>query len=71
MLRNILKSVDGQISYQNEAQFKMLHEVDGRKSKEGIFDDPVVEQIALKLREQAYIVKVPLRWHCFKLSSKN
>ena len=66
MLGNILKSVDGQIGYQNEAQFKILHEVDGRKAKEGIFDDPVVEQIALKLREQAYIVRVPLRWHCFQ-----
>ena len=65
-LRNILKSVEGKICYQNKAQFKILHEVDGRKAKEGIFDDPVVEQIAFKLREQAYIVKVPLKWHCFQ-----
>ena len=65
-LRNILKSVDGQISYQNEPQFKILHEVDGRKAKQGIFDDPVVEQIAIRLQEQAYIVKVPLKWHCFQ-----
>ena len=66
ILENIFKSVDGQISYQNEDELKILHEVDGRKAKEGIFDDSVVEQIALKLREQAYIVKVPLRWHCFQ-----
>ena len=66
ILENILKSVDGQISYQNEDEFKILHEVDGRKAKEGIFDDSVVEQMALKLREQAYIVRVPLRWHCFQ-----
>ena len=65
-LRNILKSVEGKICYQNKAQFKILHEVDGRKAKNGIFDDPVVEEIALKLREQAYIVKVPLKWHCFQ-----
>ena len=65
-LRNILKSVDGQISYPNEDQFKILHEVDGRKAKQGIFDDPVVEQIAIKLQEQTYIVKVPLKWHCFQ-----
>ena len=65
-LRNILESVDGQISYPNEDQFKILHEVDGRKAKQGTFDDPVVEQIALKLRDQAYIVKVPLKWHCFQ-----
>ena len=65
-LRNILKSVEGKICYQNKAQFKILHEVDGRKAKKGIFDDPVVEEIAFKLREQAYIVRVPLRWHCFQ-----
>ena len=65
-LTNILKSVDGRVSYQNEAQFKILHEVDGRKAKQGIFNDPVVEQIAFKLRQQAYIVKVPLKWHCFQ-----
>ena len=65
-LTNILKSVEGKICYQNKAQFKILHEVDGRKAKNGIFDDPVVEEIALKLREQAYIVKVPLKWHCFQ-----
>ena len=65
-LRNILKSVDGKICYQNKAQFKILHEVDGRKAKKGIFDDPFVEQIAFKLREQAYIVKVPLKWHCLQ-----
>ena len=62
-LRNIMKSVEGKICYQNKAQFKILHEVNGRKAKNGIFDDPVVE---LKLREQAYIVKVPLKWHCFQ-----
>ena len=65
-LTNILKSVDGKICYRNKAQFKILHEVDGRKAKQGNFDDPVVEEIALKLREQAYIVKVPLKWHCFQ-----
>ena len=65
-LRSILKSVDGKICYQNKAQFKILHEVDGRKAKNGIFDDPVVEQIAFNLREQAYFVKVPLKWHCFQ-----
>ena len=65
-LRNILKSVDGKICYQNKAQFKILHEVDGRKAKNGIFDDPVAEEIAFKLREQAYIVKVPLKWYCFQ-----
>ena len=66
-LRNILKLVDGRVSYQNEARYKILHEVDGRKAKQGNFDDPVVEEIALKLREQAYIVKVPLKWHCFQI----
>ena len=65
-LTNILKSVEGKICYQNKAQFKILHEVDGRKAKQGNFDDPVVEEIARKLREQAYIVKVPLKWHCFQ-----
>ena len=45
-LTNILKSVEGKICYQNKAQFKILHEVDGRKVKNGIFDDPVVEEIA-------------------------
>ena len=65
-LRNILKSVEGKICYQNKAQFKILHEVDGRNAKNGIFDDPVVEEIAFKLREQAYIVKVPLKWYCFQ-----
>ena len=65
-LTNILKSVEGKICYQNKARFKILHEVDGRKAKNGIFDDPVVEEIALKLREQAYIVEVPLKWHCFQ-----
>ena len=65
-LTNILNSVEGKICYQNKAQFKILHEVDGRKAIMGIFDDPVVEQIAFKLREQAYIVKVPLKWHCFQ-----
>ena len=65
-LRNILKSVEAKICYQNKAQFKILHEVDGRKAKNGIFDDPVVEQIAFKLREQVYIVKVPLKWHSFQ-----
>ena len=65
-LTNILKSVEGKICYQNKAQFKILHEVDGRKAKQDNFDDPVVEEIARKLREQAYIVKVPLKWHCFQ-----
>ena len=65
-LTNILNSAEGKICYQNKAQFKILHEVDGRKAIMGIFDDPVVEQIAFKLREQAYIVKVPLKWHCFQ-----
>ena len=65
-LTNILKSVEGKICYQNKAQFKILHEVDGRKAKQGNFDDPVVEEIARKLREQAYIVKLPLKWHCLQ-----
>ena len=59
-LTNILESVEGKICYQNNA-FKILHEVDGRKVKKGIFDDPVVEEIAFKLQEQAYIVKVSLK----------
>ena len=57
ILENIFKSVDGQISYQNKDELKILHEVDGRKAKEGIFDDSVVEQWHLNFESKHILSK--------------
>ena len=42
-----------------------LYEVDGSKAKRGEFDDPQVKEISKLLKEGAYVIDVPLRWHYF------
>ena len=42
-----------------------LYEVDGSKAKRGEFDDPQVKEISELLKEGAYGIDVPLRWHYF------
>ena len=66
-LEDILKPVEKacKIVYKNADNHKLFHEVDGRKAEKGEYDDPVIAQISSKLKDQAYKVKVPLKWHCF------
>ena len=42
-----------------------LYEVDGSKAKRGEFDDSSVKEISELLKEGAYEIEVPLRWHYF------
>ena len=42
-----------------------LYEIDGSKAKRGEFDDPQVKEISELLKEGAYGIDVPLRWHYF------
>ena len=51
--------------YQDPDARKLFHVVDGRKAERGEYDDPVIAQISSKLKDQAYKIKVPLKWHCF------
>ena len=66
-LEDILKPMEKacKIVYKNADNHKLFHEVDGRKAEKGEYDDPVIAQISSKLKDQAYKVKVPLKWHCF------
>ena len=66
-LEDILKPMEKacKIVYKNADNHKLFHEVDGRKAGKGEYDDPVIAQISSKLKDQAYKVKVPLKWHCF------
>ena len=66
-LEDILKPIEKacKIVYKDADNHKLFHEVDGRKAEKGEYDDPVIAQISSKLKDQAYKVKVPLKWHCF------
>ena len=63
-LYNILFALKDKCHYNNEHAFH-LYEVDGSKAKRGEFNDPSVKEISELLKEGAYEIKVPLRWHYF------
>ena len=46
-----------------------LYEIDGRKASTSdvMKPDKVIEEISKALRENAYEIKVPLRWYCFNM----
>ena len=46
-----------------------LYEIDGRKASTSdvMKPDPVIEEISKALHENAYEIKVPLRWYCFNM----
>ena len=62
-LKSILKSKSIQIAYKDDTH--VLHEVDGKKAERGEFDDPAIETIGNALKQQAYQIEVPLKWHYF------
>ena len=71
ILNSILKKSEYiHIKYKNDTN--LLHEVDGRKAKLcgrkaelGESNDPVIETISEALKEQAYEIEVPFKWHYF------
>ena len=62
-LKSILKSKSIQVAYKDDTH--VLHEVDGKKAERGEFDDPAIEIIGNALKQQAYQIEVPLKWHYF------
>ena len=62
-LNSILQSESICITYENDTN--ILHEVDGSKAKRGEFDDPVIKTISEALKQQAYEIEVPFKWHYF------
>ena len=64
VLDDILTSLERQPLYEN---CQNIHEVDGRKAKEGNIDDEMVRKIGKELQNKAYTVDVPLKWYCFDI----
>ena len=56
--------------YRSEDKRKLLHIVDGRNAFQAeTFNDPMgtIDSISKKLAEQAYTVKVPIKWYAFEI----
>ena len=67
ILMDIFRPIENscKLIYQDPDARKFFHVVDGRKAERGEYSDPVIAQISSKLKDQAYKIKVPLKWHCF------
>ena len=66
-LAKIFRSIEGNLSYHDITDGKILYEVDGRKASQGMFDDPVVKKIRGEIKNQAFKVNIPLRWYAFEI----
>ena len=66
-LTKIFESIEGNLSFHDVTSGKILYEVDGRKASQGVFDDPVIKEIRAELKDQAFKVKIPLRWYAFEI----
>ena len=66
-LAKIFQSIEDNLSYHEVTSRKILSEVDGRKASQGVFDDPVIKEIRVELKDQAFKVNIPLMWYAFEI----
>ena len=64
-LHEILMPLENICDFQYTNNVFQLYEVDGSKAKRGEYEDPAVEKISHLLKENAFEINVPLRWHYF------
>ena len=67
-LTEIFESAKFNLHYENA---KILFKVDGRKASQENVEDEAITKIRNELRNQAFKVKIPLRWYAFEISLRS